>query len=117
MKIPFHLIPWDKIAKQEHPGEKGTSFWQVHQLEGLRIRIVEYSPGYLADHWCQKGHIVFCLEGSFTSELEGEDSVVLQKGMTYVVSDDMSSHRSTSETGAKLLIIDGDFLGLTARTR
>jgi len=34
----------------------------------------------------------------------------LTKGMSYIVSDDMSSHRSITKKGVKLLIIDGDFL-------
>jgi hypothetical protein len=71
---------------------------------------VEYSANYLADHWCRKGHVVHCLEGEFTSEMEDAQSVILTKGMSYVVSDDMSSHRSYSKNGAKLFIIDGDFL-------
>jgi hypothetical protein len=74
------------------------------------MRIVEYSAGYLADHWCQKGHIVHCLEGAFQSELENGEIFTLNKGMTYIVSDNLSSHRSISENGVKLLIIDGDFL-------
>ena len=108
--IPFQTIDWNFIPGEEHKGDKGTSFWQVLQFEGLRIRIVEYSPGYLADHWCTKGHIVHCLEGEVTSELLEKESSWLKKGMTYVVSDEMSSHRSRTETGCKLLIIDGDFL-------
>jgi hypothetical protein len=72
--------------------------------------MVEYSPGYLADHWCQKGHIVHCLEGAFDSELKDGQSFHLTEGMTYVVSDDLSSHRSSTNVGVKLLIIDGDFL-------
>ena len=114
MNIPFTLLSWNNVPKEEHPGEKGTSYWQVQQWNGLRVRIVEYSAGYLADHWCQKGHIVHCLEGSFTSEMENSEPFQLVKGMTYVVSDDMSSHRSNTESGAKLLIIDGDFLGATS---
>jgi hypothetical protein len=55
--IPFQTINWETIAKTEHTGETGTSWWQTIQFPGLRIRIVEYSKGYLADHWCQKGHI------------------------------------------------------------
>ncbi len=72
--------------------------------------MVEYSAGYLADHWCQKGHIVHCLEGEFKSELETGETFILSKGMTYIVSDNLSSHRSITENGVKLLIIDGDFL-------
>jgi len=108
--IPFQTIDWEKITKAEHPGETGTSFWQTLQLDNLSIRIVEYSAGYLADHWCQKGHIVHCLEGDFISEFESGEKINMAKGMTYVVSDNLSSHRSVSKNGVKLLIIDGDFL-------
>lgn len=109
--FPFQTIDWEYVNKEEYKGETGTAYWQTIQLEGLRIRIVEYSKGYLADHWCRKGHIVHCLEGDFTSELNDGQKFVLTKGMTYVVSDEMSSHRSITENGVKLLIIDGDFLG------
>ena len=108
--IPFQAIDWANIEKVTYPGETGTALWQTQQWNGLRIRKVEYSPGYLADHWCQKGHIVHCLEGSFISELSTGEKIVLRKGDTYVVSDNMSSHRSITEEGASLLIIDGDFL-------
>lgn len=108
--IPFTNIDWSKIEKTTHPGETGTATWQTLNLDGLRIRIVAYSAGYLADHWCQKGHIVQCLAGSFVSELQDGTSFSLSEGMTYVVSDDLSSHRSITASGVKLLIIDGDFL-------
>jgi len=108
--IPFQTIDWNQIPKTEHKGERGTSYWQTIQFAGLRIRIVEYAKGYLADHWCQKGHIVQCLEGEFISEMENGESFVLTKGMTYIVSDNLSSHRSVSREAVKLLIIDGDFL-------
>ena len=108
--ISFQTIDWNNIVKTEHLGEKGTSFWQTLQFDNLRVRIVEYSEGYLADHWCQKGHIVHCLEGEFSSELEHTEIFSLSKGMTYVVSDTLSSHRSISKNGVKLLIIDGEFL-------
>jgi len=108
--IPFQTIDWSKISKINYSGEKGNALWQTIQFNGLRIRIVEYSPGYIADHWCQKGHIVHCLEGEFVSQLNDGTESVLKKGMTYVVSDDLSSHRSVSAGGVKLLIIDGDFL-------
>lgn len=108
--IPFQNIDWTAVEKVEHKGETGTAFWQTIQFPGLRIRLVEYSPGYKADHWCQKGHIVYCLEGEMISELQTGEHQLLSPGMMYVVSDDQSSHRSTSENGVKLLIIDGDFL-------
>ena len=108
--IPFQTIDWTLIEKVEHKGETGVAHWQTVQFGGLRLRLVEYSKGYLADHWCQKGHIVHCLEGEFVSELENGEQFILTKGMTYVVSDELSSHRSVSKNGVKLLIIDGDFL-------
>ena len=108
--IPFQTIDWTSVLRTEHKGETGTSFWQTLQFGNLRLRIVEYSAGYLADHWCQKGHIVHCLEGSFISELDNREEFRLTEGMIYIVSDGMSSHRSVSETGVKLLIIDGNFL-------
>ena len=108
--IPFQSIDWNTIPVTTHEGAEGKAFWQTVQFNGLRIRIVEYSGGYLADHWCQKGHIVHCLEGEFTSELETGEMVTLSKGMSYIVSDNASSHRSISSHGVKLLIIDGDFL-------
>ncbi len=108
--IPFQTIDWNSIEKVEYRGETGLAFWQTIQFGGLRIRLVEYSNGYLADHWCQKGHIVHCLEGEYISELKTGEKIMLKKGETYVVSDNLSSHRSDSQNGVKLLIIDGDFL-------
>ena len=108
--IPFQSIDWDLIPKSKHTGKTGTAWWQTVKFEGLRIRLVEYSPGYMADHWCEKGHIVHCLEGQFISELKDGNKSVIGKGMSYVVSDNLSSHRSVSEGGVKLMIIDGDFL-------
>lgn len=108
--IPFQSIDWTTIQKVEYKGDSGSAYWQTVQFDGLRIRIVEYSKGYLADHWCQKGHIVHCLEGSFMTELQTGEKLKLSKGESYVVSDNLSSHRSFSEHGVKLLIVDGDFL-------
>ena len=108
--LPFQVIDWNSIPTTQHAGEKGTAFWQTVQFPDLRIRIVHYSPGYLADHWCPKGHVVHCLEGDFVSEMKSGERSRLTTGMTYVVSDDESSHRSYSEKGVILLIIDGGFL-------
>ncbi len=108
--IPFANLNWSNIEKVEYPGTTGTSYWQTILLDGLRIRIVEYGANYRADHWCQKGHIVHCLEGSFVTEMQTGEKITLTQGMSYVVSNDLSSHASFSASGTKLLIIDGDFL-------
>jgi hypothetical protein len=110
MNIPFQTIDWEAIPRTEHKGETGTAWWQTVQFPGIRIRIVEYSKGYMADHWCQKGHIVHCLQGEFVSELSDGVGFTLTEGSTYVVSDGLSSHRSVTKEGVKLMIIDGNFL-------
>ena len=113
MNIPFQTINWANIPKTIHPGITGTACWQTFQLPGLRIRLVEYSPGYQADHWCHTGHIVHCLEGELLSEMETGEQYILTTGMSYVVSDGLSSHRSITKEMVKLLIVDGDFLKQT----
>ena len=110
LPILFQSADWNSVERTEHKGETGTSFWQTIQLGGLRVRVVEYSAGYMADHWCNKGHIVYCLEGEFINEMQRGEKNTFTKGMMYVVSDNESSHRSHSVNGAKLFIVDGDFL-------
>jgi hypothetical protein len=110
--IPFQTIDWSQIPRTEHKGETGVAYWQTLNFDGLRIRIVEYSAGYVADHWCEKGHIVHCLEGEVVNEQKDGASSILIPGMSYVVSDELSSHRSVTENGVTLMIIDGDFLKL-----
>jgi quercetin dioxygenase-like cupin family protein len=108
--IPFQAINWDTVGTEELTGEKGTSYSKTIQYEGLRIRMVDYSEGYVADHWCQKGHIAHCLQGEFVMKTDAGEKMNFSEGMSFVVSDNRSSLFSMSEKGAKLLIIDGDFL-------
>jgi quercetin dioxygenase-like cupin family protein len=108
--IPFHTLNWETIPTTEHKGTTGVAYWRTQVYGGLRIRMVEYSAGYLADHWCEKGHIIYCIEGEMTTELKDGSEHLLAAGMTYQVSDGLSSHRSKTTNGAKLFILDGDFL-------
>ncbi len=110
--IPFQMINWDLVPEERHEGQDGYAIWKTIQFKELRIRMVKYSAGYLANHWCHKGHILHCLKGEMVSELETGEKSVMKTGMTYVVSDDLSSHRSYTKDGVELLIIDGDFLKL-----
>jgi hypothetical protein len=110
--IAFQITDWDKIPVIEHKGETGIAYWKTLQFEGLRIRMVEYSKNYMADHWCEKGHIIYCTEGEMDTELADGRVMKLFKGMTYQVSDELSSHRTSSINGVKLFIVDGDFLKL-----
>ena len=108
--IPFQTIDWSKVPRTEHTGTTGIAYWHTVEFEGLRVRYVEYSENYEADHWCEKGHIVYCLKGEVVNQLKDGSSSVLKPGMSYIVSDNLSSHRSISRNGVQLLIIDGDFL-------
>ena len=109
MKIPdfpFTVADWAQMPVTEHPGITGKALWRTLMIGDVRVRMVEYSPGYCADHWCQRGHILYVLEGELVTELEGGDSVLLRQGMSYQVSDGRSSHRSSTTNGAKLFIVD-----------
>lgn len=104
--IPFGTTEWSKIERTEHPGETGVAYWQTQNFGGIRVRMVEYSPGYLADHWCVKGHILLCIEGELHTELEDGRVFLLRPGTSYQVADDAEPHRSSTATGAKLFIVD-----------
>ncbi|MFH2047977.1 MAG: DHCW motif cupin fold protein [bacterium] len=104
--IPFGVYHLGGIDPEIHPGASGRASWKTVKQGNVRIRIVEYSPGYLADHWCEKGHAVFVLDGSFTSELKDGRKYELTKGMCYLVADHAEAHRSSTQTGVKLLIVD-----------
>lgn len=105
--LPFTLTNWDEVVPVVYPGETGEATWRTLNIGDIRVRVVEYSAGYLADHWCDKGHILYVLEGELTSELKDGRSVVMTPGMSYQVSDfGDSPHRSRTGTGATLFIVD-----------
>ena len=110
MKIPetaFTVTDWSKVSATEHPGETGMAIWRTVQLGDIRIRLVEYSAGYLADHWCDRGHILFVLDGELVSELRDGRTTTMRAGMSYQVSDfGDAAHRSSTKTGARLFIVD-----------
>jgi mannose-6-phosphate isomerase class I len=109
--ILFQTTDWDSVPRTESQGEDGVAYYKTLEYESFRMRLVEYSKNYKADHWCKAGHVVFCIEGSMTTELADGRTFSLEKGMSYTVSDEASMHRSYSAGGVKLLIIDGKFLG------
>ena len=104
--IPFGTTDWSTIPRTEHPGETGAAYWQTQTFDAIRVRLVEYTPGYLADHWCSKGHILFCTEGELDTELEDGRVFTLKPGMSYQVADNAEPHRSSTSIGAKLFIVD-----------
>ncbi len=109
MKIintPFDTTNWNTIEPTIHPGDTGQAIWRTLHLGDIRIRMVEYTPGYVANHWCQKGHILLVLEGVLETELADGRTFRLQPGMSYQVADDAEPHRSSTTTGVKLFIVD-----------
>lgn len=110
MKLPdslFTVTDWSDVVPVEHPGERGSAFWRTFTIGPLRIRIVEYTPNYLADHWCERGHVLYVLEGELDTELRDGRTFKLTPGMSYTVSDDGdAAHRSSTVAGAKLFIVD-----------
>ena len=104
--IPFGTTDWSQIEAIEHKGERGFAYWRTKHFGEIRVRMVEYTPGYLADHWCNKGHILFCTEGEMTTELRDGRRFTIRRGMSYQVADNVDAHRSFTDSGAKLFIID-----------
>ena len=104
--IPFETTDWSAVPVTDHPGTTGVAHWRTRQLGDVRVRMVEYSPGYFANHWCEKGHILVCLDGELHTELSDGRTFVLKAGMSYQVADGASSHRSSAPSGARLFIVD-----------
>ena len=104
--IPFRTIDWDSVATTTHSGETGVATWRTVEVGNARIRMVEYSPGYVADHWCERGHVVHVVEGEMVTELRDGRSFVSKAGQTYVVADGDGAHRSRSAGGVRLFIVD-----------
>lgn len=104
--IPFGTTDWSAVEPTSHKGEVGSATWRTRQFGDIRVRMVEYSPGYLADHWCEKGHILLCIEGELDTELADGRRFTLKPGMSYQVADGAEPHRSRTAKGARLFIVD-----------
>ena len=105
--LPFTVTDWSGVPAERHPGETGEAFWRSFEVGELRVRVVEYSPGYLADHWCDRGHVLYVLSGELDTELEDGRRFTLAAGTSYQVSDfGDAAHRSSTRTGATLFIVD-----------
>jgi hypothetical protein len=104
--ISFGTTDWSRIERTERKGRTGSAFWRTCQFGAIRVRMVEYTPGYSADHWCVKGHILLCISGTLDTELEDGRRFTLTPGMSYQVADDADPHRSSTGDGATLFIVD-----------
>ena len=104
--LPFGTVDWSQVEATTHRGASGEARWRTRQFGEVRVRMLEYSAGYVADHWCSKGHFLLCLEGELDTELADGRHFVLKPGMSYHVADGAEPHRSTSRPGAKLYVVD-----------
>jgi len=108
--IPFGTTDWSAVTPTRHPGAEGEAIWRTRTFgpEGnaIRVRLVDYSAGYVSDHWCEKGHILLCLEGELETTLADGRVFVLKPGMSYQVADGAEPHRSRTQSGARLFIVD-----------
>jgi mannose-6-phosphate isomerase-like protein (cupin superfamily) len=105
-QVPFGVTDWASVPRTEHPGESGIARWRTIETGNIRVRMVEYSPGYLADHWCSHGHVLLVLAGEFVTELKDGRSFTLKPGQSYQVADGQEPHRSRTAGGATLFIVD-----------
>jgi quercetin dioxygenase-like cupin family protein len=104
--FPFAVTDWSGIERTEHKGATGTSFWRTLQCGDVRVRIIEYTPGYLTGYWCSKGHVFYCVEGELEIELEDGRKFKLTPGMSFQVADNAERHRNYTATGAKFFVVD-----------
>ncbi len=108
--IPFGTTDWSTVEATEHRGDTGVARWRTRHFgpadDPIRVRMVEYSPGYSADHWCSKGHVLLCLSGELHTELADGRRFTLTPGMSYQVADHAEPHRSSAPGGATLFIVD-----------
>jgi quercetin dioxygenase-like cupin family protein len=104
--VPFATVDWQGVLPTEHPGETGMALWRTIEVGNIRVRMVEYSRGYLADHWCSKGHVLLVLDGELITELENGEQHLLKAGQSYQVADATMPHRSRTARGARLFIVD-----------
>jgi len=105
--IPFGTTDWESIPCTEHKGTTGVAYWRTANFGSIRVRMVEYSRGYDADHWCSKGHILLCMDGELETELADGRVFRLAAGQSYQVADGAEPHRSATPRGAsRLFIVD-----------
>jgi len=110
MKLPemaFTPLDWSAIAPVEVPGTTGTSHWRSFEAGDLRVRIVDYGPGFEADHWCDRGHVLHVLSGVLGLRLKDGREITLAPGEGFCVSDHGdAAHLVFTEEGCRAFIVD-----------
>ena len=104
--VPFMTTDWHAVPEVSYPGATGTAFWRTIEVGNVRVRMVRYSAGYLADHWCSRGHVLLVMEGELVTELQDGSQHRMGPGMSYHVASGEVPHRSRSVNGAVLFVVD-----------
>lgn len=104
--VPFMTTDWSKVPATEYKGEQGKALWRTLEVGNIRVRMVEYTPGYIADHWCSRGHVLLVMDGELETELKDGRKFIMLPGTSYQVATDAEAHRSSTKIGAKLFIVD-----------
>jgi hypothetical protein len=106
LPIALTVTNWAEVPATEHAGDTGVALWRTREFGDIRVRMVEYSPGYSANHWCSKGHVLLCMAGSLDVQIKDGELMRLEAGCSYHVGDGDPPHRSSTTSGAKLFIVD-----------
>ena len=105
--LPFGTVDWNAVELTDCTrARRGEAHWRTRHFGDMRVRMLEYSAGYLADHWCTKGHFLLCLDGELDTELADGRRFTLRPGMSYHVADGAEPHRSSTRMGARLYVVD-----------
>jgi len=105
-RTPLIVTRLGEAPRTAETGEIGRSLAQTFELSGLRLRLVEYEAGYVADHWCDRGHVLHVVDGELTLELRDGRSMALRKGDCFVSDQDDASHRIRTAAGGTAFIVD-----------
>jgi quercetin dioxygenase-like cupin family protein len=81
--MPFTRLPFTSLAWT--PG--GHPLEQKKLIEGSPVVLLEFAPGFEDPNWCENGHIIYVVEGTFELVLDSAverihagESCVLDRG-------------------------------------
>jgi uncharacterized cupin superfamily protein len=107
-KMPFTITDWSELPATRIQGQQGYTEWRAQDFGAIRVRLSEYSPGYVADGFCDTGHVLYVIEGEVEVELKDGRRFKMTPGQSFSVSDfGDAAHRCSSVHGAKFFVVEG----------
>jgi len=104
--INTQLIDWESTAPIETKGKTGVNTAHEFSSGGYKIRLLVYSSNYESDHWCEKGHIIHCIEGSMMLKIKDRKDIYLSAGKSLLLGEGDHHMAVTGDVSAKIFIID-----------